>query len=150
MLSKITVKDITETILSIPLHIGVSHLKAIAYFTILPLFLKWSNNYPLSMDDVKLHNKNWVEMLSKGPGDEDVDAIESEFFTIKGKAKTCQYLPNKVLDLYLGISYVKRNEIDNYIEECEIKTVLVCYKVFTCVHMNSHEADHESFRTRCL
>lgn len=91
------------------------------------------------MDDVKLRNKSWVEMLPKGPGDEDVDAIESEFFTFKGKAKTCQYLPNKVLDLYLGISYAKRIKIDNYIEDSyNIKTVSdksdqvsVCYKVFS-------------------
>lgn len=51
----IIVKDITEMISNIPLHIGVSHLKAIAYFTIFPLFLKWSNDYSLSIDDIKLH-----------------------------------------------------------------------------------------------
>ena len=56
------------------------------------------------MDDVKLHNKNWVELLPKDPGDEDVDAIESEFFTLKGKAKTCQYFPNKVLDFTLELA----------------------------------------------
>lgn len=57
------------------------------------------------MDNVKLRSKNWVEILPKGSGDEDVDVIENEFFTIKGKAKTHQFLPNKVLDLYLGISH---------------------------------------------
>ena len=79
----------------------------IAYFTILPLFLKRSHDYLLyvSMDDVKLCSKNWVEMLPKGPGDEDADATENKFFTIKSKAKTCQFLPNKMLDLYLGISH---------------------------------------------
>lgn len=131
-LSNIIVKDITETISNIPLHIGVSHLKAIAYFTILPLFQKWSHNFSLSIDDVKLRNKNWVEMLPKGHGDEDVNAIESEFFTFKGKAKTRQYLPNKVLDLYLGISYAKRSEIDNYIEEynaVNTDSVSVCYQI---------------------
>jgi hypothetical protein len=123
-------KDITETISNIPLHIRVSNLKAIAHFTILPLFLKWSNNYPLSIDDVKLRNKNWVEMLPKGPGEEDVDAIESEFFTFKGKAKMHHFLPNKVLDLYLGISYAKRSEIDEYIEEhlgTDMTRTSVCY-----------------------
>jgi hypothetical protein len=148
MLSKIVIKDITETVTNIPLHIGVSHLKAVAYFTILSLFLKWSGDYPLSIDDVKLRNKNWVEMLPKGPGDEDVNAIESEFFTFKGKAKTRQFLPNKVLDLYLGISYAMRSEIDIYIEERNTNPVSVCYQVFTCVHLNSHEAD--SSRKKCL
>ena len=79
-------------------------------------------------------------MLPKGPGDEDVNAIESEFFTFKGKAKTRQFLPNKVLDLYLGISYAMRTGIDDYIEERNTNSVSVCYEVF-CVHPNSYEAD---------
>jgi hypothetical protein len=79
-------------------------------------------------------------MLPKGPGNEDVNAIESEFFTFKGKSKTRQYLPNKVLDIYLGISYVKRTEIDNYIEEhsSNIYSVSVRYQVLLA---NSHETD---------
>jgi hypothetical protein len=107
------------------------------------LFLKWSHDYLLLIDDVKLRNKNWVEMLPKGLGDEDVDAIESEFFTFKGKAKTRQYMPNKVLELYLGISHAKRTEIDNHIEEFKSKlsntleittnSVSVSYQVFTCL-----------------
>ena len=72
-----------ETISNIPLNIGVGHLKAVVYFTILPLFLKWSHDYPLSINDIKLHNKNWVELLPKGLGNEDLNAIESEFFTFK-------------------------------------------------------------------
>lgn len=82
-------------------------------------------------------------MLPKGHGDEDVDAIESEFFTFKGKAKTRQYMPNKVLELYLGISHAKRTEIDNHIEEFKSKlsntleittnSVSVSYQVFTCL-----------------
>lgn len=88
-------------------------------------------------------------MLPKGPGNEDVNAIESEFFTFKGKSKTRQYLPNKVLDIYLGISYVKRTEIDNYIEEHSLNTysVSVCYQVLLA---NSHEADSKSSRKKCL
>ena len=129
---RLFVKDISETISNIPLNIGVSHLKAVVYFTILPLFLKWSHDYPLSIDDVKLRNKNWVELLPKGLGNEDVNAIESEFFTFKGKGKTCHYLPNKVLDLCLRISYTKQCEIDNHIEEYNANSISVCYQVFTC------------------
>jgi hypothetical protein len=125
-------KDITETITNIPLRIGVANLKVVTYFTILPLFLKWSHDYPLSINDVKLRSKNWVELLPKGFGDEDVNAIENEFFTLKGKAKTRQFLPNKVLDLYLGISHLLRNEIENHIEESENHgnlNVSVCYQI---------------------
>jgi hypothetical protein len=83
------------------------------------------------MDDVKLRSKNWVEMLPKGSGDGDMNAIENEFFTLKGKAKMRQFMPNKVLDLYLGISHSLRNEIENHIEESEInRSILVCYQVF--------------------
>ena len=128
----IIVKDITETISNIPIHIGVANLKVIAYYTILPMFLKWSLNYPLSIDNVKLRNKNWVELLPKGPGDEDLNAIEAEFYTFKGKAKSRQFLPNKVLDLYLGISYALRSEIEDYIEEHRDDTSsgLVCYRFY--------------------
>ena len=67
-------------------------------------------------------------MLPKGSGDEDVNAIDSVFFTLKGKAKTRHFLPNKVLDLYLGISHSLRNEIENHIEELELNTsISVCY-----------------------
>jgi hypothetical protein len=117
----IILKDITETITNIPLRIGVQNLKSIAYFTILPLFLKWARDYPLSIDDVKLRTKNWVEMLPKGPDDEDVNAIEGELFTLKGKAKARQFLPNKVLDLYLGISHLLKNEIEDHIDSEELK-----------------------------
>jgi hypothetical protein len=123
-------KDIMETITNIPLTIGVGHLKVVTYFTILPLFLKWSHNYPLSIDDVKLRSKNWVELLPKGSGDEDANTIETEVFTLKGKAKTCQFLPNKVLELYLGISHSLRNEIEDHIEESGNHDIIsVCYQI---------------------
>jgi hypothetical protein len=133
ILIKHILKDITETISNIPLNIGVTDLKSVAYFTILPIFVKWSHDYPLSIENVKLRYKNWVEMLPKGPGDEDKNAIESEFYTIKGKAKTRQFLPNKVLDIYLGISYSMRCEIedhiDNYITNKSGPSP-VCYQVY--------------------
>ena len=83
-------------------------------------------------------------MLPKGPGDEDLNAIEGEFYTfqVKGKAKTRQFLPSKVLDLYLGIGYALRSKIENYIEENSDNTNsgLVCYQFSTCIHPNSHAA----------
>lgn len=128
-------KDITETISNIPLRIGVSNLKTIAYFTILPPFLKWSHDYPLSIDDVKMRSKNWVEMLPKGTGDQDVDAIESNFFTFKGKSKARQFLPNKVLDLYLGISHKLRCDIENYVEQLNTNSASVRYQVIIVPHV---------------
>ena len=91
------------------------------------MFTAWSHDYPLSIDDVKLRFKNWVEIFPKGPGEEDVNAIENEFFTLRGKGKTCQFLDKKVLDLYLSITYSLRNDIENHIESEELKTISVCY-----------------------
>jgi len=94
------------------------------------MFLKWSHSYPLSIDDVKLRNKNWVELLPKGPSNEDLNAIESDFYTFKGKSKTRHFSANKVLDLYLGIGYTLRSEIESHIEEQSTNSVLVSYQVF--------------------
>lgn len=78
-------------------------------------------------------------MLPKGPGDEDLNAIENEFYTYKGKAKTRQFLPNKVLDLYLGIVFGLRSEIENYIEDnCNSESGPVGSQFFTSIHPNSH------------
>lgn len=84
------------------------------------------------MNDVKLRSKNWVELLPKGFGDEDsdVNAIEHEFFTFTGKGKSKKFLPNKVLDLYLGISHSLRNEVESYIEETNSNVISVCYQIF--------------------
>ena len=136
-------KDITETITNIPLNIGVGHLKVVTYLTILPLFLKRSHNYPLTLEDVMLRSKNWVEMLPKGSGDEDVNAIEAEFFTLKGKAKMRQFLPTKVLDLYLGISFPLRNEIEDHIEQSELNTVSK-KKISTITSKYNHRDDEDA------
>jgi hypothetical protein len=44
-----------------------------------------------------------VELIPAGPDDEDVGAISSRFFLLKGKSKTIQFHPNKVLELYLEL-----------------------------------------------
>lgn len=84
-------------------------------------------------------------MLPKGPGDEDLNAIENEYYTIKGKAKTRTFLPNKVLELYLGIGYVLRSEIEDYIEEYNNNPVPVCYHVFYL-----SQSKHLFFRKKSL
>lgn len=74
-------------------------------------------------------------MLPKGTGDQDVDAIESNFFTFKGKSKARQFLPNKVLDLYLGISHKLRCDIENYVEQLNTNSASVRYQVIIVPHV---------------
>lgn len=46
------VSNISETISNIPVYIGVRELKTIAYFTLLPLFAKWSKDDSLALEDL--------------------------------------------------------------------------------------------------
>jgi hypothetical protein len=112
-------QNISETISNIPLYIGVRDLKTIAYFTLLPLFVKWSKNQPLSIDDLRLRFKDWVELIAQGPGDEDVNAISNKFFMPKGKTKVLQFQRNKVLDLYLEMAYDTYSQILDHFAELE-------------------------------
>jgi hypothetical protein len=106
----------------------VKNLKAIAYFTLLPLFSKWSKEFPLSIDDLQLRFKDWVELIPLGPGkDEDVNAISSKFFVPKGKSKALQFQPNKVLDLYLELSNERYREISDHLDDIENNAVSHTY-----------------------
>lgn len=110
-------QNISETISNIPLHIGVRDLKAVAYFTLLPLFVKWSKNHALSIEDLRLRFKEWVELIPQGPDDEDINAISNKFYVPKGKSKTLQFQPSKVLDLYLEIGYETYSRVMEHLEE---------------------------------
>ena len=74
------VQNISETIHNIPIYIGVWELKRITYLTLLPLFVKWSKDYSLTMNDVQLCFKDWVELTPARPNNEDVNVISSKFF----------------------------------------------------------------------
>ena len=70
----------SETQGNIPVHIGVQQLKIIAFYTILPAFLKWSNNYPLTIEHIRMRDKKWVEFI---PAEPDVDAVAEDFCVFK-------------------------------------------------------------------
>jgi hypothetical protein len=114
----------TETVSNIPVYIGIQELKRITYFTLLPPFMKWSQGYILAIEDLQLCSKDWVELIPAGPDNEDVGAISSKFFILKGKSKTIQFHPNKVLELYLELAYDKYAEVQNRLED--IKDGFVC------------------------
>lgn len=78
-----TFKNVSETQGNIPVHIGVQQLKTIAFYTILPAFLKWSNNYPLTIEHIRMRDKKWVEFI---PAEPDVDAVAKDFYVFKSKA----------------------------------------------------------------
>ena len=110
-------QNISETISNVPVHIGVQSLKAIAFLTAHPLFLKWSKDaFHISVDDVRLRSKDWVEMVAI-PGVPDVDAIAQKFFVAKGKSKIPQFQAGKGTEVFLELEYEKYQEIMTYLEE---------------------------------
>ena len=98
------------------MHIGKEQLKLICYLMILPLFLKWSNNATLSIEDVRLRTTNWVELVPL-PGVQDVNAIARQFFVPKGKNNIIQFNAGKGAELYLEIEYSKYQSIIRHIDE---------------------------------
>jgi hypothetical protein len=96
-------KNISDTIGSVPAHIGVADLKKICFIALHPRFLKWSKDYPLSVDDVSLRHKNWLEISPPRHGQIDCDAIWHKFLT---QTKTGQkFSPGTGLELYLEIDH---------------------------------------------
>jgi hypothetical protein len=98
-------QNISETIANIPVYIGVQALKNIAYFTPLPLFIKWSKNDTLDIEDLCLWFKDWVELVSLWSGNNDINTITSKFLIAKEKSKTVQFHPGEGLELYLELPY---------------------------------------------
>jgi hypothetical protein len=116
-------QNISETIFNIPVHIGVQELKNIAYLTLLPPFLIWSKDDILAIKDLCLRFKDWVELIPLEHGHEDVGTISSKFFQPKGRLKTIQFNPNKVLELYLELAYSRYAEILGHLEDMEDELV---------------------------
>jgi hypothetical protein len=108
-------------------HIGVHDLKIIAFLTLCPLFLKWSKDYFISIDEVCLHSKDWVEMVLI-IGAPDVDTIVRKFFVAKGKARSVQFHAGKGIKVFLELEHEKYQQIIIHLEELVDNTLesLVC------------------------
>ena len=112
-------KNVSETQGNIPVHIGVRQLKTIAFYTILPAFLKWSNNYPLTFEDIRMRDKKWVEFV---PAEPDINAIAKDFYMFKTSGKAAANGGKKVFrtgqaHLMLEIDCEKYQEILEYREQ---------------------------------
>lgn len=106
--------------------------------TLHPLFLKWSNNIDISIDDIRLRNKDWVELVPM-LGAPDVDAISAKFFVAKGKSRALQFQSKGRADLYLELQVEKYLEImthlesgDNHESESESPSVQPVKRLVRC------------------
>jgi len=66
------------------------------------MFLKWSNNATVDLDQLRLRNKDWVEMIPR-PGVQDIDAIAAKFFIAKGKARNVLFHAGKGVEVFLEL-----------------------------------------------
>ncbi|KAF5309425.1 hypothetical protein D9619_012350 [Psilocybe cf. subviscida] len=105
-----------ETLGSIPTSVGVGDLKLAALTVIYPAFKKWSHDYGISLDDVKLRSQKWVEFVPKDP---DIDAVRDQCYTFTGKQPKLK--SNAHITVYLSITEELYNKIDEHISTHELQ-----------------------------
>ncbi|KAI0640540.1 hypothetical protein C8Q79DRAFT_443227 [Trametes meyenii] len=71
------VGGITETISDVDVHIGAKQLKQLAWDQLRPVWQRYAEGFPLSLDVLTLRDQHWARIDPKVP---DVDAIASLFF----------------------------------------------------------------------
>ncbi|KAK2460511.1 hypothetical protein APHAL10511_007474 [Amanita phalloides] len=100
------VHDCLEAVNHIPVHIGAIELKKILYDAVMLKWHIWTTNYPLSLNNLVMHDHNWVTLLPRNP---DCNIIATQFFkTGKKGAQTFRagkcvinlHIPN---DIYEGM-----------------------------------------------
>jgi len=88
----------------VPVHIGATQLKQVCFVTLLPLFIKWSKEAELTIDQVRLRQKDWLELVPMKDV-EDVNVIAKKFFVQRGKNKMLVFHPGKGVELNLEIEH---------------------------------------------
>ena len=100
-------QDFVEAVDHILVHIGAVALKRTLYNAIIPRWNRWTNNFPLLIDQIAMQDKLWVILE---PCDPDRNVIARHFFkagkkgiqTFKsGKTIIHFYIPNEIYDAML-------------------------------------------------
>lgn len=112
------VGNIAESMNNIPVNIGVKELKDIVFTMLLKPFFKWFNDFPLSLDDVVLRDKNWVEYVALDP-QRDANAVSASFFSVKGRRGTKKFNPGQGIDVLLELPWEKFEAANAHKLECE-------------------------------
>lgn len=97
-------QDLVEAVDHIPVHIGAVALKRTLYNAIIPRWNRWTNDFPLHIDQITMRDKQWVILY---PTDPDCDAIAKYFFKTgkkgnrifkSGKTVIQFHIPNEIYD----------------------------------------------------
>lgn len=96
------------------MHIGACDLKNVVFLALLPQISQWSKQFLLSANDLRLREKNWVELIpSLVQGVADVDAIAQRFFVLKrakGKSEGRIFQSGEIT-VYLELPYGKYQQV---------------------------------------
>ncbi|KAJ7089167.1 hypothetical protein B0H15DRAFT_780321 [Mycena belliarum] len=71
------VGDVLEVIDDVPVHIGGTALKALCFNAMIPAWNRYTDSFPLTIDDVKMRDEKWAALVNRDP---DIDIIRSKFF----------------------------------------------------------------------
>ena len=97
----------------VPVHIGAVALKRMLYNAVIPRWNKWTNEYPLHIDQITMRDKLWVILNPTVP---DCDAIAKHFFKTgkkgnrvfkNGKTVIHFHVPTEIYD-----TMVEKRQID--------------------------------------
>jgi hypothetical protein len=100
-------------------HIGACDLKNVVFLALLPQISQWSKQFLLSANDLRLQEKNWVELIpSLVQGVENVNAIAQRFFVLKwGKGKSeGRIFQSREITVYLELPYGKYQQMLEHFE----------------------------------
>ena len=91
-----------EAVDYIPVHIGADALKRTLYDAVIPRWNRWTNNFPLCIDQITMRDRLWVILKPNVP---DRDVIARNFFKVGkkgaqtfkgGKAIIHFHVPNEI------------------------------------------------------
>src|SRR6266478_2763968 len=127
-------KDCIEAVDHIPVHIGAIELKKQLYNAVIPKWHEWTNNYPLSPEDVTMRNNNWVRLVPRNP---DRDVISDQFFkrgkkgAVVFKGGKCiinLHVPNHIYSVVVARKEADESDINEF-EESEGKAAVINHAV---------------------
>lgn len=110
-----------QSINNIPAQIGAAELKKILFEGILPMWLKYTENFPLAIEHVVMRDKDWCEIHAKEP---DRGVIAHNFYkpgkngipTFKtGRCLIQFHIPNNIY-----------GEVQDWAEKLELERLDVC------------------------
>ncbi|KAJ7150865.1 hypothetical protein C8R43DRAFT_1191365 [Mycena crocata] len=123
-----------EVVDNVPAHIGAAALKTLCFNALYPEWVKYTNNFPLTMNCVCFRDEKWVALEPRNP---DVDVIAHKVFHAPKKIGGAPQFRTKKLVLNL---HVPNDIYDRFLAEKERAAEQDTFDHL--VHISSSSGDH--------